>query len=132
MFLPFAIGFSGTSAVSGPIATRMGPRILNLGTLLMVVGLLGTIVLARLASAAPMAAAIDPWMLVPLDHHYLPPRQHRQRANDGEVRCGLGRRIRHARAPRHPGSQLRARSVGARLSAVLEKDKQELSRMNPG
>ena len=64
MFLPFAIGFSGASAVSGPIATRMGPRILNLGTLLMIVGLLGTVALSRRASAAPMAAAIDEWMLV--------------------------------------------------------------------
>jgi EmrB/QacA subfamily drug resistance transporter len=52
MFLPFAVGFSGASAVSGPIATRIGARIVNLGTFLMILGLLGIIALARLAQPA--------------------------------------------------------------------------------
>jgi predicted MFS family arabinose efflux permease len=59
MFLPFAIGFTGASAVSGAIAARIGPRILNLGTLLMMMGLVGTIALAR-----PGATALDERMLV--------------------------------------------------------------------
>jgi len=66
MFLPFAVGFSGASAVSGPIATRIGARIVNLGTFLMILGLLGIIALARLAHADPVAAAMDWRMLVPI------------------------------------------------------------------
>jgi predicted MFS family arabinose efflux permease len=66
MFLPFAIGFSAASAVSGPVAARIGSRILNLGTLLMMVGLLGTIALARVAAAAPSPSALDERMLVVL------------------------------------------------------------------
>lgn len=66
MFLPFAVGFSGASAVSGPIATRIGARIVNLGTFLMILGLLGIIALARLAHADPVTAAMDWRMLVPI------------------------------------------------------------------
>jgi EmrB/QacA subfamily drug resistance transporter len=39
MFLPFAVGFSAASSVSGPIAARVGGRVLGLGMALMVVGL---------------------------------------------------------------------------------------------
>jgi EmrB/QacA subfamily drug resistance transporter len=40
LFLPFAVLFSVASAVSGRVAARLGPRILNLGTGLMAAGLL--------------------------------------------------------------------------------------------
>jgi hypothetical protein len=40
MFLPFAIGFSASSIVFGLIANRIGALIINLGTFLMVFGLL--------------------------------------------------------------------------------------------
>jgi len=66
MFLPFAIGFSATSSVSGPIAARIGPRIINLGCFLMALGLLGIIALAQLANAAPVPVAIDERLLVPI------------------------------------------------------------------
>src|SRR5580704_4272521 len=52
MFLPFAVGFSASSTVSGPIANRIGPRIINLGTFLMALGLLGIIAWARIPAAA--------------------------------------------------------------------------------
>ncbi len=55
-FLPFAVGFSVASAVSGPIAARIGARILYLGTVLMTLGLSGTVALARFA---PTAVAFD-------------------------------------------------------------------------
>jgi len=66
MFLPFAVGVSGASAVSGPISARIGARIVNLGTCLMMLGLLGIITLARLVHAAPVVAAMDWRMLVPI------------------------------------------------------------------
>ena len=47
MFLPFAVGFSCASSVSGPIAARLGGRIVHLGTAMMALGLLGVIVLTR-------------------------------------------------------------------------------------
>ena len=53
MFLPFAIGFLASSTVSGPLANRIGPRIINLGTFLMALGLLGIIALAQI-SATPL------------------------------------------------------------------------------
>ncbi len=40
LFLPFAFGFSLASAASGRVTARLGPRIVNLGTGLMIVGLL--------------------------------------------------------------------------------------------
>jgi hypothetical protein len=49
LFLPFAIGFSTASAVSRPITTRIGSRIVNLGTSLMGLALLAIIVLTRVA-----------------------------------------------------------------------------------
>src|SRR5580698_4191766 len=64
MFLPFAIGFSASSTVSGPIANRIGPRIINLGTFLMALGLLGIIVSAQQAHAASGSEAIDQRLLV--------------------------------------------------------------------
>jgi MFS family permease len=64
MFLPFAIGFSASSIVSGPIANRIGPRIINLGSFLMALGLLGIITLAQLANAASGPGAIDGRLLV--------------------------------------------------------------------
>ena len=50
MFLPFAIGFSVSSSVSGPIANRIGPRIINLGSFLMAVSLSGLIALAHMSA----------------------------------------------------------------------------------
>jgi EmrB/QacA subfamily drug resistance transporter len=64
MFLPFAIGFSASSIISGPIANRIGPRIINLGSLLMALGLLGIIILAQLAHAASAPEVVDPRPLV--------------------------------------------------------------------
>jgi MFS family permease len=64
MFLPFAIGFSASSIVSGPIANRIGPRIINLGSFLMAFGLLGIITLAQLANPASGPGAIDGRLLV--------------------------------------------------------------------
>jgi EmrB/QacA subfamily drug resistance transporter len=66
MFLPFAIGFSCASSVSGPIATRLGGHIVHLGTLLMALGLLGVIALGHIAQGASVAGPIDPRLLVPL------------------------------------------------------------------
>jgi len=64
LFLPCAVGFAGGAAVSGPLAARLGPRIVTLGTGLMMLGVLGLITLARLAQADP--TALDGQMLVPL------------------------------------------------------------------
>jgi EmrB/QacA subfamily drug resistance transporter len=64
MFLPFAIGFSASSTVSGPIANRIGPRIVNLGTFLMALGLLGIIAWARIPAAA--AGTVDLQWLLPI------------------------------------------------------------------
>lgn len=66
MFLPFALSFSTAAAVSGPIAARIGAWIVNLGTFLMMLGLLGIIALVRLAPVNPVAVALDWRMLVPL------------------------------------------------------------------
>jgi EmrB/QacA subfamily drug resistance transporter len=57
LFLPFAVGFSVASAASGRITARLGPRILNLGTGLMVAGLL-----ALLAACA--AGLLIGWVTV--------------------------------------------------------------------
>lgn len=64
MFLPFAIGYSATSIVSGPIANRIGPRIINLGSLLMALGLLGIIIVAQQANRASGTGAIDQRLLM--------------------------------------------------------------------
>jgi len=64
MFLPFAIGFSASSIVSGPIANRIGPWIINLGSLLMALGLLGIIIVAQLANRPSGAEAIDQRLLM--------------------------------------------------------------------
>jgi EmrB/QacA subfamily drug resistance transporter len=64
MFLPFAIGFSASSMVSGPIANKIGPRIINLGTFLMAFGLLGIIASAHLADVAgPSISGGDRWFV---------------------------------------------------------------------
>jgi EmrB/QacA subfamily drug resistance transporter len=47
MFLPFAVGFSAASSVSGPIATRVGGHVLGLGMALMVVGLASVMIVAQ-------------------------------------------------------------------------------------
>jgi MFS family permease len=64
MFLPFAIGFSASSTISGPIANRIGPRIINLGSFLMALGLGGVIILAQLANRASETGAIDQRLLM--------------------------------------------------------------------
>jgi MFS family permease len=64
MFLPFAIGYSATSIVSGPIANRIGPRIINLGSSLMALGLLGIIIVAQLAIRPSGTEAIDQRLLM--------------------------------------------------------------------
>jgi MFS family permease len=47
MFLPFAVGFSAASSVSGPIAVRVAGQLLELGMVLMVVGLAGVVIVAQ-------------------------------------------------------------------------------------
>jgi EmrB/QacA subfamily drug resistance transporter len=66
MFLPFAIGFSASSTLSGPIANRIGPRIVNLGSFLMTIGVLGIIALAQLAKFSSQPVAIDERLLFPI------------------------------------------------------------------
>jgi EmrB/QacA subfamily drug resistance transporter len=66
MFLPFAVGFLASSLVSGPIANRIGPRIINLGTGMMVVSLTGVIVITRFASASLDPAGIDGRLFLPV------------------------------------------------------------------
>jgi EmrB/QacA subfamily drug resistance transporter len=66
MFLPFAVGFSASSAVSGPITNRIGPLIVNLGTFLMALGLLSIIVLVHSANAAFGSGTVDVRLLVPI------------------------------------------------------------------
>jgi EmrB/QacA subfamily drug resistance transporter len=66
MFLPFAIGFSVSSTVSGPIANRIGTRIINLGTFLMALGLLGIIALVQMSNAASASMTVNLSLLVPI------------------------------------------------------------------
>jgi EmrB/QacA subfamily drug resistance transporter len=66
MFLPFAIGFSVSSTVSGSIANRIGPRIINLGSFLMGLSLLGIIALAQLGNTPIGLSAIAYRPLIPL------------------------------------------------------------------
>jgi predicted MFS family arabinose efflux permease len=66
MFLPFAIGFSASSTVSGPIANRIGPRIINLGTFLMALCLLGIIAFTQISNAASGSGAVNLQLLVPI------------------------------------------------------------------
>jgi EmrB/QacA subfamily drug resistance transporter len=47
LFLPFALSFSVASAFSGRVTARLGPRILNLGTGLMAVGLVVLLLACR-------------------------------------------------------------------------------------
>jgi MFS family permease len=64
MFLPFAIGFSASSIVSGSIANRIGPRIVNLRTALMALGLLGIIASARISADTAESGTVNLQMLV--------------------------------------------------------------------
>ena len=66
MFLPFAIGFSASSTVSGPIANRIGPWIINLGSFLMALSLLGIIILAQVVNVPSGVSAIDYRSLIPI------------------------------------------------------------------
>lgn len=66
IFLPFALGFSASSTVSGPIAARIGLRIVNLGSFLMAFGLLAIIALARLSNIASANIAFDESLLIPV------------------------------------------------------------------
>jgi MFS family permease len=66
MFLPFVIGFSASSTVSGPIANRIGPRIVNLGSFLMALGLLGIIALARISATTAGSGTVNLQLLVPI------------------------------------------------------------------
>lgn len=59
MFLPFAIGFSASSTVSGPIANRIGPRIVNLGSFLMALGLLSIIGLAQVSNTTAGSGTVN-------------------------------------------------------------------------
>ena len=66
MFLPFAIGFLASSTVSGPLANRIGPRIINLGTFLMAFGLLGIIALAQITTTTTGSETVNLQLLLPI------------------------------------------------------------------
>jgi predicted MFS family arabinose efflux permease len=66
MFLPFAIGFSASSTISGPIANSIGPRIINLGACLMALGLLGIIALVRISNTTAGAETVNLHLLLSL------------------------------------------------------------------
>jgi predicted MFS family arabinose efflux permease len=55
MFLPFALGFSASSAASGAITARLGIRIVNLGVGMMAIGLAGIILLTVHVPLEPRA-----------------------------------------------------------------------------
>src|SRR4029077_6955000 len=59
MFLPFALGFAAASSSSAAVARRIGMWVINLGTVLMMVGLLGTIEFARTAAASAENALLQ-------------------------------------------------------------------------
>jgi MFS family permease len=65
MFLPFAVGFSASAVVSGPIANRIGTRIISVGSFLMALSLLAIIAIARF-SPMPIATITDMRLLVPI------------------------------------------------------------------
>jgi MFS family permease len=60
------IGFLASSTVSGKLANRIGPRIINLGTLLMALGLSGIIALAQLSNTALGSVTVNLPLLVPI------------------------------------------------------------------
>ena len=60
MFLPYGIGFASASAVSGRVASKIGDRIINLGTLLMALGLAGVLASAHIALSTAVTQPIDP------------------------------------------------------------------------
>jgi MFS family permease len=66
MFLPFAIGFLASSTVSGQLANKIGPRIINLGTFLMALGLLGIIAFAQVSNTASGSATVNLPLLLPI------------------------------------------------------------------
>jgi MFS family permease len=59
MFLPFALGFAAASSSSAAVARRIGMWVINLGTVLMMVGLLGIIEFARTAAASAENALLQ-------------------------------------------------------------------------
>jgi len=59
MFLPFALGFAAASSSSAAVARRIGMWVINLGTVFMMVGLLGIIEFARAAAASPENALLQ-------------------------------------------------------------------------
>ncbi len=61
-FVAFGAGFVAGSRLSSTVARRIGPRTINLGTALMVLGLAGTVMLAR----ASHGAALDGRLLAAL------------------------------------------------------------------
>jgi MFS family permease len=62
-FLPFALGFAAASSSSAAVARRIGMWVINLGTVLMIVGLCGIIEFARAAEASPENALLHHGML---------------------------------------------------------------------
>ncbi len=65
MFLPFAVGFAASSVVSGPIANRVGPRIINIGSIMMAISLIGIILIIRRAPFCLDSAGIDSRLFFP-------------------------------------------------------------------
>ena len=53
-FVAFGVGFVTGSRLSSAVARRIGPRVINLGTALMVLGLASIVLLARAAHGAPL------------------------------------------------------------------------------
>jgi EmrB/QacA subfamily drug resistance transporter len=64
LFLPFAVGFVVSSALSGPITARLGRWIVNLGVALMAAGVLVLILLAQHAAMASPVVPIEPRLLL--------------------------------------------------------------------
>jgi MFS family permease len=66
MFLPFAIGFSASSILSGQVANRIGPRTIIVGCLLMALSLFAIIMVTLYSGAEPEAAAVATGLMVPV------------------------------------------------------------------
>jgi len=64
IFIPFALGFLMASSAGIKLTKRLGSRAINLGTSLMIVGLIGLIVLARTRGTAVTAWDLIPWLLI--------------------------------------------------------------------
>jgi MFS family permease len=63
VFVPFAVGFSASAIVSGLIANRIGPRVINIGSFWMALSLFRAIALIRHHDSV-VATMTDPHLIV--------------------------------------------------------------------